>query len=187
MLWEFEYDGKIWTNTYCSPISFNRNDKITGENLLFECLDDKTLNIGIDGEKLKISEDSVDYASFFFVKWAYMRDKSKSSCVKQEEVIQEERNQDIKQDAGKYRPTLVPTQIIKDIAEVREYGVKKYGDSESWKQVEIGRYRDAAYRHFLEYISDPSSKDLESRIGHLKHLACNIAFLCELENKIFGG
>ena len=90
-------------------------------------------------------------------------------------------DQSIKADAGKARLTLVPQQIIWDIAEVREYGLKKYGSAENWKKVEIERYRDATFRHFLRYLKDPKSLDDESGISHLKHLACNIAFLCELE------
>lgn len=54
-------------------------------------------------------------------------------------------DQTIKTDAGKPRLTLVPTQIIRDIATVREYGV-----------------------------------DAESGLPHLHHIACNVAFLCEL-------
>lgn len=93
-------------------------------------------------------------------------------------------DQAIKADAGKPKLTLVPHQIIFDIAKVREYGVKKYGESESWKSVDIKRYRDAAYRHFLAYLDDPQGVDRESGLTHLSHLACNIAFLCELENDI---
>ena len=90
-------------------------------------------------------------------------------------------NQEAKADAGKLQLTLVPRQIIKDIAEVRMYGNAKYHDSENWKTVEKERYRDAAFRHFLAYLDDPDGVDEESGIKHLKHLACNIAFLCEME------
>ena len=92
-------------------------------------------------------------------------------------------NQTAKSDAGKPQLTLVPRQIIYDIAEVREYGTKKYGNPYNWKKVEIERYRDAAFRHFLSYLNDPHGVDEESGIKHLKHLACNISFLCELERK----
>ena len=91
-------------------------------------------------------------------------------------------NQLIKADAGKPKLTLVPHQIIFDIARVREYGLKKYGTSESWKDVDIQRYRDATYRHFLAYLDDPHGVDEESGLPHLSHLACNIAFLCDLEH-----
>lgn len=93
-------------------------------------------------------------------------------------------NQKIKADAGKVRLTLVPRQIIWDIGEVREYGKNKYGDAECWQKVEIERYRDATFRHFMKYLDDPKGVDEESGISHLKHLACNIAFLCELERGV---
>ena len=92
-------------------------------------------------------------------------------------------NQDIKADAGKAQLTLVPRQILFDIAKVREYGLKKYGERESWKAVEVQRYRDAAFRHFMAYLDDPDGVDAESGLSHLSHLACNIAFLCEMEKE----
>ena len=88
-------------------------------------------------------------------------------------------DQTAKADAGKTRLTLVPREIIWDIAEVRMYGTKKYKDPDNWKRVETERYNDAAYRHFLAYLDDPRSVDEESGLPHLWHLACNIAFLCE--------
>ena len=79
--------------------------------------------------------------------------------------------------------TLVPTQILYDIARVRMYGNAKYPDGgvNNWKMVEKDRYKDAAFRHFLAYLDDPGGVDKESGLTHLSHLACNIAFLCELE------
>ena len=88
-----------------------------------------------------------------------------------------------KNDQGKLRLSLVPRQIIREIAAVRMFGTKKYKDPDNWKTVEPERYRDAAYRHFLAYLDDPQSVDPESGLKHLSHLACNIAFLCELENQ----
>lgn len=90
-------------------------------------------------------------------------------------------SQSAKADAGKPRLTLVPMQIIFDVAEVREYGNRKYGDKDNWKKVEAERYREAAFRHFLRYIDDPAGVDEESGIKHRKHLECNLAFLAELE------
>ena len=91
--------------------------------------------------------------------------------------------QEAKADSGKPRLTLVPRQIPFDIARVREYGDKKYGSSDNWKQVEPERYRDAAFRHFCAYLDDPQGVDEESGLPHLWHLACNISFLCEMEGK----
>ena len=93
-------------------------------------------------------------------------------------------DQTLKADAGKYRPTLVPPQIIEDIAEVREYGVKKYGSEDAWKEVSLRCYKDALCRHLIEYLKDPQSVDEESGIKHYKHVACNLAFICDLEKEI---
>lgn len=93
-------------------------------------------------------------------------------------------DQTAKKDAGKPRLSLVPTQILYDICKVREFAVdNKYKDPDNWKNVEIQRYRDAAFRHFLLYLNDPKGVDEESGLPHLSHLATNIAFLCELEKE----
>ena len=90
-------------------------------------------------------------------------------------------DQTAKQDANKIQPTLVPRQIIRDIAEIRAYGNAKYGSPDNWKDVEPERYRDALCRHLLAYLDDPDSVDKESGFKHLKHIATNVAFFCELE------
>ena len=93
-------------------------------------------------------------------------------------------DQTAKKDAGKPRLSLVPTQILYDICKVREFAVdNKYKNPDNWKNVEIQRYRDAAFRHFLLYLNDPKGVDEESGLPHLSHLATNIAFLCELEKE----
>lgn len=91
--------------------------------------------------------------------------------------------QEAKADGGKPRPTLVPPSLMEAVTAIREYGCSKYHDPDNWKRVEPQRYRDAAYRHWLAYLKDPHSVDEESGLPHLWHLACNVAFLIELENK----
>ena len=93
------------------------------------------------------------------------------------------KDQKAKSDAGKPKLSLVPRQIIFDICRVREYGNSKYPDGgpDNWKQVDVQRYRDALYRHFMAYLDDPKGVDEESGLPHLWHMACNCAFLCELE------
>jgi len=88
-----------------------------------------------------------------------------------------------KYDAGKARVDLVPPAIIEAVAEVREYGNNKYKDPNSWRTVEPYRYIAALGRHFCEYLRDTKGKDKESGIEHLKHMACNIAFLLEMERE----
>lgn len=100
-----------------------------------------------------------------------------SAVVSNLETVQD---QSAKADAGKPRLSLVLPQVIFDIAQVREYGNKKYGDPENWKLVEMQRYVDAALRHLYKFVQDPKGKDEESGIEHYKHLACNIAFICEM-------
>lgn len=90
------------------------------------------------------------------------------------------RDQEIKEDEGKLEIRQVPTQIIRDIAEVRMYGNAKYKDEQSWRRVEMERYVDALLRHTLAFLDGPTSCDEESGIPHYKHMACNMAFLCEL-------
>lgn len=97
------------------------------------------------------------------------------------EPVEETNDQTAKADAGKLPLTMVPTNIIRAVAVVRAYGTEKYKDPENWLRVSKERYRDAAYRHWLAYLDDPEAVDPESGIPHLWHLACNIAFLCQME------
>ena len=92
-----------------------------------------------------------------------------------------EYNQEIKADKGKPQLHLVPTEIINCIARVREYGTKKYKSQDNWKKGEKDRYTDALFRHLLKYVEDNNSVDEESGLPHLWHIACNVAFLCEMQ------
>lgn len=87
----------------------------------------------------------------------------------------------VKDTKGKAKLHLVPQQILYDIAEVREYGNKKYptGGEDNWKLGDPKDYLDAAYRHLTKMVRDGiDSKDKESGIEHYKHLATNVAFIC---------
>lgn len=94
-------------------------------------------------------------------------------------------SQDAKADAGKLPMNLVPTQIDRDIAQVRQYGNEKYGDPNNWRKVDKIRYVAALERHLLAYKDylngDDDGLDKESGIEHYKHMACNMAFICEME------
>lgn len=97
--------------------------------------------------------------------------------------MNEKYSAEAKADNEKPKLSLVPTEIINCIAKVRMFGVEKYHDPDNWKKVEKERYIDALYRHLLKYINDNNSVDEESRLPHLWHIACNVAFLCEMERK----
>lgn len=98
-----------------------------------------------------------------------------------------ELNKDVTQfakaDNGKLRISLVPTQIVRDVAEVRMYGDNKYHAPNNWVLVEMDRYIDAMMRHLLAFLDDPDSIDEESGIPHYKHAACNMAFICAMKDK----
>lgn len=102
--------------------------------------------------------------------------------VESQEVKQEVEIQEFKHDKDKPRLDLVPPKIIWAIGSVRTFGVRKY-DSESWKQVEVHRYKAALMRHICKYLENPQGKDDESGLPHLWHAACNIAFLIDLEGE----
>lgn len=89
-------------------------------------------------------------------------------------------DQTAKKDGGKLDLTLVPTKAIRDCAIVREYGNKKYGSRDNWKQVSIERYTAALFRHLLAFIDDPDGVDEESGIPHFKHILCNACFISAL-------
>lgn len=89
-------------------------------------------------------------------------------------------SQEAKADAGKPRVSLVPMQIVNDIARIREYGCDKYHDPDNWKKVERERYIDALGRHALAFLNNPMGVDEESGLPHLWHLECNAAFLSEI-------
>lgn len=94
--------------------------------------------------------------------------------------ITQKNNQEIKQDDGKLRISLVPLkEMVERIARVRMYGVNKYGNTESWKDVSIERYEDAFLRHMLLWQKDRYSIDEESGLTHFDHMLCNMMFLAE--------
>lgn len=100
--------------------------------------------------------------------------------VEWETKAEPQRSQEAKADAGKLELDLVPWQIVRDVAQVRMYGNAKYGDPDNWKTVELRRYINALLRHLLAFLEEHSSKDEESGIEHYKHMACNMAFICEM-------
>ena len=87
-----------------------------------------------------------------------------------------------KADAGKAPISLVPPAIIWNIAEVRAYGMKKYPETgrDGWKSISRERIMDAFLRHVLQFMADPDGVDEESGLPHRSHVACNLAFLCEI-------
>ena len=74
---------------------------------------------------------------------------------------------------GKLRLDLVPPEMIE---------AEKYGEG-SYKNVEPKRYRAALMRHICKWLKNPHGTDEDSGLPHLYHIACNVAFLLELDKE----
>ena len=74
--------------------------------------------------------------------------------------------------------SLVNLKNLEGICAVRGFGVKKYKDPENWKNVAPDKYLVAAIRHMVQ-MQDKGlySRDEESGLLHIDHLACNAYFL----------
>ena len=88
----------------------------------------------------------------------------------------------LKHDGGKPRLDLVPPEIIEAVGAVMTHGVEKYGEY-SYRSVEPKRYRAALMRHICKWLKNPHGIDEDSGLPHLWHIACNVAFLLELDKK----
>jgi len=86
----------------------------------------------------------------------------------------------LKHDGGKPRLDLVPPEIIEAVGAVMTHGVEKYGEG-SYRNVEPKRYRAALMRHICKWLKNPYGIDSDSGFPHLWHIACNVAFLLELD------
>lgn len=86
-----------------------------------------------------------------------------------------------KADKGKLPISLVPMEIIRNIAAIRQYGKEKYNAPNNWVIVEKQRYIDAMWRHLIAY-QEGHDVDDESGLPHLWHAACNMAFILEMES-----
>lgn len=130
-----------------------------------------------DGTGVRLCNGHLTYAAYIF----YERSEN---FERFERIDVSDLMNPYKDTAGKPKLSLVPPQILFDVAEVREYGNKKYpkGGKDNWKTVDIEDFKNALLRHTLKYLQDPKGKDEESGIEHYKHMACNIAFICEMEN-----
>lgn len=86
----------------------------------------------------------------------------------------------LKYDENKIPVDLLPTEALLRIAEVLDFGRRKYS-SHNWRQgILYSRVIAAAMRHLLAY-NNSEDKDPESNLSHLAHAACCIMFLLEFE------
>jgi len=86
----------------------------------------------------------------------------------------------IKHDSGKLRMDLIPPEAITALAEVLTYGARVYGDR-NWEQgIKYSRIFAAVQRHLWAWWSG-KDVDEESKLGHLQHALCGLAFLVTYE------
>lgn len=80
-------------------------------------------------------------------------------------------------DGEKVNMGLLPLDALETIAQVLEYGAKKYAP-DNWKKVPDGynRYKAALLRH-LAAIDRGENVDNESGLPHIAHVACNAIFM----------
>lgn len=108
--------------------------------------------------------------------------RTKKAKPAPEPIETAEPDQTAKADAGKPRLSLVPPELIWQVAGVREYGCEKYpeGGKDNWRDVEPERYVEALFRHTLRTVEDWDGLDDESGLYHLAHVATNAAFLLQM-------
>lgn len=91
--------------------------------------------------------------------------------------------QKFKADAGKLQARLlfegVP-RALKLAMAVLSYGAQKY-EAQSWRNVEVERYKDAKARHMID--GETEFADDESGLWHKAHELINLMFIIELETK----
>jgi hypothetical protein len=98
----------------------------------------------------------------------------------------------IKSDSGKPRIELIPPEFIFAVATVLTFGAKKYHDHNWALGMSWSRVFGALMRHLWAWWGSkgPTSRnflfedvDLETKMSHLWHAACCIAFLVAYEER----
>ena len=77
---------------------------------------------------------------------------------------------------GKSQIHKVPLELLEGVAEVLEYGSQKYEDYNWTHGTNWSEFTGSAARHLWKWFW-LEDNDTESGLHHLKHVACNIAFL----------
>jgi hypothetical protein len=90
-------------------------------------------------------------------------------------------DQGIKKDAGKNRLDLIPVECIDAIGKVLTFGAAKYHDN-SWREgMNYSRIYAATQRHLQAFWGEAPDINEESKLSHLSHAFCNLAFLLAYE------
>lgn len=86
----------------------------------------------------------------------------------------------LKYDTGKPALDLLPPDALNDVAEVLQFGAKKYARGNYRKGLQYSRLISAALRHIMAF-NNGEDKDKESNLNHIAHAACCLLFLLEMQ------
>ncbi len=88
----------------------------------------------------------------------------------------------LRKNEGKAPLELVPPSLMFAVAEVLKVGAAKYAPHNWARGMKYSIVIGCALRHFMKWISPLHSDfDEETKLNHLWHVACNIAFLIEYD------
>lgn len=90
-----------------------------------------------------------------------------------------------KDDGGKARHDLIPSELLEGVAAVLTFGAEKYGERNWEKGMKWGRPFAALMRHMWAWWRG-EKVDPETGFSHLWHAACCIAFLIAFEQRATG-
>ncbi len=91
----------------------------------------------------------------------------------------------IKFDEDKIMMDLIPTELLEEVGKVLTHGAKKYEPRNWEKGMSWRRVYAALQRHLWVWLKG-ETMDKDSKISHLSHAACNIAFLIAYEKRKTG-
>lgn len=86
-----------------------------------------------------------------------------------------------KYDDGKLRMDLIPPSAIVSLAKALTHGAEKYVDRNWERGLSWGRVYAALQRHLNAWWNGEET-DRESKLHHLEHAICNLAFLIEFQH-----
>ena len=86
---------------------------------------------------------------------------------------------------NKIRPSLIPPEAIRALAEGFTYGTQKYDDHNWRKGTKWSVYYDALQRHLLAW-SEGEENASDSHLSHLGHALCCLAILVTYSKKNIG-
>lgn len=91
----------------------------------------------------------------------------------------------IKFDKDKIRIDLIPPELIEELGKVLTHGAKKY-KPRNWEEgMSWTRIFAALQRHLWAWLSK-ETMDKDSKLSHLSHAVCNLAFLIAYEKRNIG-